>query len=63
MEQVLRFRLVLGTILDVSEDSDVLDVDPRAEDLPLRIAYAVLGEIVYDAVQALVGALPPPTRE
>ena len=57
------FRLVLGTILDVSEDSDVLDVDPRAEDLPLRIAYAVLSEIVFDAVQALVGALPPPTRE
>jgi len=57
------FRLVLGTILDVSEDSDVLDVDPRAEDLPLRIAYAVLGEIVFDAVQALAGALPPPTRE
>ena len=56
-------RLVLGTALDVSEQSDVLDVDPEAEDLPLRVTYVLLSEIVFDAVQALSGALPPPSRE
>ena len=56
-------RLVLGTVIDVSEDSDVLDVDPEADDVPLRVAYAMLSEIVYDAVEGLSRALPPPTRE
>jgi len=53
-------RLVLGTLLDVSEDSDPLDVDPDAEDAPQRLAYVVLSNFVADAVEALSGGLPPP---
>jgi hypothetical protein len=56
-------RLVLGTLLDVSEDSDILDVDPESEDMPQRIAYVVLSEIVEEAVRALTSGLPPPVRE
>ena len=53
-------RLVLGTLLDVSEDTDILHgVDPDAADAPLRVAYVVLSSIVDDAVQALSAALPP----
>jgi len=52
-------RLVLGTLLDVSEDRDPLDVDPEAPDVPQRVAYVVLSELVADAVDALSGALPP----
>ncbi len=51
-------RLVLGTMLDVSEDQDVLDVDPDAEDATQRVLYYVLSAIVADAVDALSGALP-----
>lgn len=54
-------RLVLGTLLDVSEDQDPLDVDPEAEDAPQRLAYVVLSNLVADAVDALSGSLPPPT--
>jgi hypothetical protein len=54
-------RLVLGTVLDVSEDSDVLDVAPGAPDTGQRVLYVVLSAIVDDAVGALSGALPPPT--
>jgi hypothetical protein len=55
-------RLVLGTILDVSEDSDVLDIEPDAEDASERVAYVVLSAIVEEGVIALSGALPPPSR-
>jgi hypothetical protein len=56
-------RLVLGTLLDVSEDREILDVDPDSEDIPQRVAYIVLSEIVEEAVRALSTALPPPVRE
>ena len=56
-------RLVLGTLLDVSEDRDVLDVDPDAEDVTQRVVYVVLSEIVEEGVLALSGALPPPSRD
>jgi hypothetical protein len=53
-------RLVLGTLLDVSEDTDILEgVDPGAEDAPQRVAYVVLSSIVDDAVEALSAGLPP----
>jgi hypothetical protein len=52
-------RLVLGTLLDVSEDRDVLDVDRNSEDMPQRILYLLLSEIVEEGVQALSQALPP----
>jgi len=54
-------RLVLGTLLDVSEDTDVLDVDPQADDAAQRVVYYVLSAIVDDGVQALTRGLPPPT--
>jgi hypothetical protein len=54
-------RLVLGTLLDVSEDTDVLDVDPEAEDAAQRVIYYVLSGIVDEGVQALTRGLPPPT--
>jgi hypothetical protein len=52
-------RLVLGTLLDVSEERDVLDVDRTAEDMPQRILYVLLSEIVEEGVQALSQGLPP----
>ncbi|MHB8467118.1 MAG: DUF2017 family protein [Acidimicrobiales bacterium] len=48
-------RLVLGTLLDVSEDEDPMDVDPDAPDAHQRVAYVVLSGLVADAVDALAG--------
>jgi len=56
-------RLVLGTLLDVSEDREILDVDPESADMAQRVAYLVLSEIVEEGVVALSTALPPPVRE
>jgi uncharacterized protein DUF2017 len=56
-------RLVLGTLLDVSEDTDVLDADLEGDDAAQRVAYVVLSSIVDDAVEALAGALPPPSQD
>jgi hypothetical protein len=53
-------RLVLGTLLDVSEDRDVLDVDRSSEDMPQRALYVLLSEIVDEGVFALTQGLPPP---
>jgi len=52
-------RLVLGTLLDVSEDRDVLDVDRTSEDMPQRVLYLLLSEIVEEGVYALSQGLPP----
>jgi hypothetical protein len=51
-------RLVLGTLLDVSEDRDVLDVDPSSADVPQRVLYLLLSEIVDEGVSALAQGLP-----
>ena len=56
-------RLVLGTVLDVTEDRDVLDVDPHAEDAAQRVIYVVLSSIVEEGVLALSSGLPPPSRD
>jgi hypothetical protein len=48
-------RLVLGTLIDVSEDEDPLNVDPSAPDAHQRVAYIVLSALVGDAVDALAG--------
>jgi Lon protease-like protein len=53
-------RLVLGTLLDVSEDRDVLDVDRSSEDMGQRVLYVLLSEIVDEGVHALSQGLPPP---
>jgi hypothetical protein len=52
-------RLVLGTLLDVSEDRDILDVDRASEDMPQRVLYLLLSEIVEEGVHALAQGLPP----
>ena len=52
-------RLVLGTLLDVSEDRDVLDVDRTSEDMAQRVLYVLLSEIVEEGVLALSQGLPP----
>ena len=53
-------RLVLGTVLAVSEDRDVLDVARTSDDMPQRILYLLLSEIVDEGVHALSQGLPPP---
>lgn len=55
-------RLVLGTVLDVSEDTDPLDADPEDADYAQRVVYVVLSGLVGEAVDALAGNLPPPTE-
>jgi hypothetical protein len=52
-------RLVLGTLLDVTEDRDVLGVDRTSEDMPQRLLYVLLSEIVDEGVHALSQGLPP----
>ncbi len=54
-------RLVLGTRLDVSEEDH--DVDPEADDADLHLLYHQLGYLLSEIVDALTGALPPPTVE
>lgn len=54
-------RLVLGTRLDVSED--LLDVDADDPDAPAYAVYEYLGYLLSEVVDALFGALPPPTEE
>ena len=54
-------RLVLGTMLDVSEDDYEIDIEsPDAES---RMLYGYLGELVHHMVEALTTALPEPTDE
>lgn len=54
-------RLVLGTMLDVSEDDD--DIDFEAPDADSRMLYQYLGELVHHMVEALTGSLPEPEEE
>ncbi|MEM8926120.1 MAG: DUF2017 family protein [Actinomycetota bacterium] len=54
-------RLVLGTRLDVSEDDH--DIDPDDPEAPLYILYHQLGYLLSEIVDALTGALPPPTDD
>lgn len=51
-------RLVLGTMLDVSEDDDEIDVD--SQDAESRLLYHSLGELVHGMVEALTTSLPEP---
>ena len=55
------FRLVLGTILDVSEDDHGVDFD--APDAQLQLLYRQLGWLVEAAVMALTTALPEPRED
>lgn len=51
-------RLVLGTMLDISEDED--EVDPESPDAESRMLYQFLGELVHEMVLSLTTALPDP---
>ncbi len=50
-------RLVLGTLLDVSEDDH--GFDPDAEDAHSHAVYHYLGLLVEESVEVLVAGLPP----
>lgn len=51
-------RLVLGTMLDVTEDEDPIDMEsPEAE---TQLLYRYLGEVVHHMVEALTTSLPEP---
>lgn len=58
MGAVNDLRLVLGTRLDV--DESVEHIDPSDPDAPLMAAYAWLGWLLSDVVDALARSLPPP---
>ena len=49
-------RLVLGTVLDVSEDG-IPDIDPEDPQLPMWAVYEFLGSVVDAAVSALASTL------
>mgnify|MGYP001439602679 FL=1 len=53
-------RLVLGTRLDVSEDPVELDLEDP--DAPIYAVYEYLGFLLSEVVDALEGALPPPSE-
>ena len=54
-------RLVLGTVLDVSEDDiDIQPDDPQAE---THLLYRFLSELVHEMVESLTTGLPEPEDE
>ena len=53
-------RLVLGTLLDVSEDA--VDFDPDAEDAYGQAVYHFLSGLLDQVVEVLFSALPPPAE-
>lgn len=63
------YRLVLGTMLDVSEDDlgpegiDPEDIDPEDPATGARILYHELGHLVALMVDALTTSLPEPGEE
>lgn len=54
-------RLVLGTMLDISEEDEA--IDPDAPDADSRLLYHFLGELVHEIVVSLTTALPEPEPE
>lgn len=56
-------RLVLGTRLDVSEDSDGSEYTPGSVEAELLDIYHLLGAVLHEIVTALSEALPPPTND
>jgi hypothetical protein len=53
MGSVNSIRLVLGTLLDVSEESDYLDVDPEDPDAQQFVVYGYLSYLLEEIVGAL----------
>lgn len=61
MRTVNELRLVLGTKLDVHEDDSLPAAD--ADSAALYSAYAWLGVLLEDLVQAASSTLPPPSQD
>lgn len=55
MQSINSIRLVLGVILDVSDDPDRAEVDEAAEDSPEYHLYGYLSMLLDACVQALSG--------
>jgi hypothetical protein len=55
-------RLVLGTRLDVSEDT-MPELTPDDPDLPAWVLYDLLSRLVWELVEAMAGDLPPGVDE
>jgi hypothetical protein len=51
-------RLVLGTRLDIDEESDVSDISPDDPDIGLYNLYFWLGWLLEDAITALARTIP-----
>lgn len=56
MQSINSIRLVLGVILDVSDDPDRAEVDEAAEDSPEYHLYGYLSMLLDACVQALSGS-------
>ncbi len=56
MHVVNDVRLVLGTVLDVGEDTDM--VDPEHPQADLHDLYHILGAVLYEIVNGLSEGLP-----
>ena len=61
MQSINALRLVLGTVLDVSEEG--LDLEPDDARYELYLLYESLGEILHFIVWSLSEALPEPTAD
>jgi hypothetical protein len=57
MHSVNALRLVLGTMLDVSEDEPPLSADPEDPDAPTLALYGYLGGLLEEIVEAQLGEL------
>lgn len=55
-------RLVLGTSLDVSEDTNGAEGDDDNPDITAHSIYDYLGFLLTEVVDALAGGLPPPVE-
>lgn len=58
MQSINALRLVLGTRLGVSDESDRASFDPESPEAPLWVAYDWLTQLVDAAVRALRPTLP-----
>ena len=64
MQTINALRLVIGTVLDVDESREMVDLselDPEAPETGLTVLYHVLSELLFHIVAALSAGLPPPT--
>lgn len=56
-------RLVLGTRLDIDEETDVTDISEDHPDAMLYDLYFWMGWVLEEAVEALSGNLPEPAED